>query len=301
MKTIKVGTRGSKLAKIQTANIVSMLSERFPDVEFETVIISSVGDRIQDRPIEDLGGNGVFTSEIERTLIGGEIDFAVHSMKDLPSVLPEGLCLSPSPRRADPRDALVLSDRYGSLDDLPAGARIGTGSIRRTLCLSSLRPDIETVPIRGNVDTRLGKVGNELDGVVLAAAGLIRAGYGDRITQYFSTDEMVPAPAQGILALELRADDKELFEMLSTLRDEEADISARAERAFLRASGVGCHAPVGAYCGIDGDRITLKGLYGADNAEDYITGSLSGFASDAERIGQRLAEKLLREYGEKHI
>lgn len=298
MNTLKVGTRGSKLARIQTESIVSQLKNHFPDLAVETVIVSSLGDRVQDRPLSEIGGSGLFTRELEKALLCGEIDLAVHSMKDLPAVLPEGLCLAPCPPRADPRDVLVLANGYGTLSSLPSGAVIGTGSPRRALQLTALRPDLCIVPIRGNVDTRLGKVGTQTDGVVLAAAGLIRAGYEDRITAYLSPEEMLPAPAQGILALELRSDDAELLTLLTALSHSESQLAATAERAFLRASGAGCHAPVAAHCRVEPDRLILTALYGREDSANWVRGTLTGPRGEAESLGLTLAAKLEREYKE---
>jgi len=298
MNTLKVGTRGSKLARIQTESIVSQLKSRFPDLTVETVIISSIGDRVQDKPLSEIGRSGLFTRELEKALLSGEIDLAVHSMKDLPAVLPEGLRLAPCPLRADPRDVLVLADGYDTLASLPSGAKIGTGSPRRALQLSALRPDLDIVPIRGNVDTRLGKVGVQVDGVVLAAAGLTRAGYADRITTFLQPEEMLPAPAQGILALEIRSDDRELLSMLEVLSHSETQLSADAERAFLQASGAGCHAPVAAHCRIEEDHLVLTALFGREGSDRYVTGSLTGTPEEAATLGRALAEKLERKYKE---
>ncbi len=297
MKKVRVGTRGSKLALVQAETIVKLLAEQFQDISFELVVIHSKGDRITDRPLQEIGGSGLFTGELEAVLSSGEVDFAVHSMKDLPAEIPPWLTLAPAPVREDMRDVLVLRDCYTCLADLPDGAKIGTGSIRRGMLLNAMNPKIEIVPIRGNVDSRLAKVGPQLDGVVLAAAGLARLGLSDRVTQYFEPSEMIPAPCQGILALELRKDDTFIMNMLETIKDEKTDISARAERAFLRGTGAGCHAPVGAFCEHDVSGITLTGLYGTEE-KGLVRGSLSGEKENAESLGLRLAEQLLRKLEE---
>ena len=205
-----VGTRGSNLALVQTNWVVDQLKKENPGVEFEIKIIKTKGDLIKDLPLDKIGDKGLFVKEIEKSLLDGEIDMAVHSMKDMPSYLPEGLKFAHSPKREDPRDALIFKEGYKSLDDLPQGARIGTGSKRRKYQLLKHRPDLEIVPIRGNIETRIKKIETEkLDGVVLAASGLRRAGLDDKIDYYIPTDIMLPAPAQGILALEIREDDKE--------------------------------------------------------------------------------------------
>lgn len=298
MKKVRVGTRGSKLALTQTEIVIRLLAEQFRDISFETVVIHSKGDRITDRPLQKIGDSGLFTEELESALSSGEVDFAVHSMKDLPSEIPSWLTLAPAPVRADVRDVLVLRDGYSCLAELPAGAKIGTGSLRRMMQLKAMNPELELVPIRGNVDSRLAKVGPQLDGVVLAAAGLARLGLTNLVTQYFEPSEMIPAPCQGILALELRKEDIFVMNMLTTIKDEKTDISARAERAFLRGTGAGCHAPIGAFCehGVSG--ITLAGLYGTEE-KGLVCGSLSGETENAESLGLRLAEQLLRKLEEK--
>ncbi|PKM72795.1 MAG: hydroxymethylbilane synthase [Firmicutes bacterium HGW-Firmicutes-16] len=297
MKKVRVGTRGSKLALVQAETVIRLLAERFRDISFEIVVIHSKGDLITDRPLQEIGGSGLFTGELEAALSNGEVDFAVHSMKDLPSEIPSWLTLAPAPVRADMRDALILREGYPCLAELPVGAKIGTGSIRRGMLLKAMNPEIEIVPIRGNVDSRLAKVGPQLDGVVLAAAGLARLGLTDRVTQYFEPSEIIPAPCQGILALELRKDDTFIMNMLETIKDEETDISARAERAFLRGTGAGCHAPVGAFCEHDASGITLTGLYGTEE-KGLVRGSLSGEKVNAESVGLRLAEQLLQKLEE---
>lgn len=300
MKTVKVGSRGSKLARIQTMSVLEQLSALFKDVHFELVIISSKGDLVQDKPLSEIGGSGLFTNEIEKSLIAKQIDFAVHSMKDLPANLAPELCLAPSPARADPMDALVLKDGISGLDRLDRGAKIGTGSPRRAAQLAALRPDLEIVPIRGNVDSRLAKVGQELDGVMLAAAGLIRAGYGDKISCTFSPEDVIPAPGQGVLALECRRGDEYILNMLAKLADAETLTAVIAERSFLRTTGAGCHAPVGAYCRVDGEEISILGLYGEEGSLEYVTGKITGKAENADRLGAELAEMLKNKYGEKY-
>ena len=294
MKTIKVGTRGSRLALAQTKQVTDALQALCPEVNIETVVIRSTGDAITDRPLREIGGSGLFTGALEDALRCGEVDFAVHSMKDLPAALAEGLTLAPPPKRADPRDTLIGRPGCASLADLPKGAKLGTGSPRRALQIHELRPDLELVPIRGNVDSRIAKVGGAVDGVVLAAAGLSRLGLTERISAYFSVDELLPAPCQGILALELREADRELYALLAQLGDADTAAAAQAERAFLRATGAGCHAPVGSYCTCAGDMLTLRGLFGADE-QHYVRGSISGARDEAVQLGERLAERLLGE------
>ena len=298
MRILRVGTRGSKLALAQTEKVVNLLSVRFPDISFEIVVIHSKGDLAPDRPLQEIDGSGLFTGEIEAALVRGDIDFAVHSMKDLPAETAPGLILAPAPVRADARDALILKEGYSCLSELPDGAKIGTGSVRRSIQLKAIKPEIEIVPIRGNVDSRLAKVGVQLDGVVLAAAGLARLGLSGRVTQYFELSEMIPAPCQGVLALELRSEDAFVLRILEAIADEKTDVSARAERAFLRGSGAGCHAPVGAFCEHDASGgITLTGLFGSEE-KGLVRGEISGTANEAESLGLCLAKRLLRQFEE---
>lgn len=300
MKTIKVGTRGSRLAQMQTELIIFHLQQLRTDQRFEPVIISSTGDKIKDLPLNQIGGSGLFTAELEAALLRGEVDFAVHSMKDLPVVQPEGLIALPYLRRGDARDALVFDGEVSAVAELPPAARIGTGSLRRTLQLKALRPDLRIMPIRGNVDTRLGKVGVSLDGVVLAAAGLLRAGLGERISIFLSPEELLPAPAQGILALECREDDKEIRKLLSDITGGETAIVSRAERAFLKSSGAGCHAPIAAYAVYSSELLTLHGLYGEEGSNGFVTGSIDGPAVEAAQLGTTLAVELLQRYKENY-
>ena len=292
-----VGTRGSNLALVQTNWVVDQLKKENPEVEFEVKIIKTKGDLIKDLPLDKIGDKGLFVKEIEKSLLDGEIDMAVHSMKDMPSYLPEGLKFAHSPKREDPRDALIFKEGYKSLDDLPQGARIGTGSKRRKYQLLKHRPDLEIVPIRGNIDTRIKKIETEkLDGVVLAASGLRRAGLDDKIDYYIPTDIMLPAPAQGILALEIREDDKETEKIIDSIKDDITKIQIDAERGFLIGVNGSCHIPMGAYCEIEGEKITLTGLYGDGEGKKIVVQSQVGTLADAPKIGYELAKSVLKEY-----
>jgi hydroxymethylbilane synthase len=292
-----VGTRGSNLALVQTNWVVDQLKKENPGVEFEVKIIKTKGDLIKDLPLDKIGDKGLFVKEIEKSLLDGEIDMAVHSMKDMPSYLPEGLKFAHSPKREDPRDALIFKAGYKSLDDLPQGARIGTGSKRRKYQLLKHRPDLEIVPIRGNIETRIKKIETEkLDGVVLAASGLRRAGLDDKIDYYIPTDIMLPAPAQGILALEIREDDKETEKIIDSIKDDITKIQIDAERGFLIGVNGSCHIPMGAYCEIEGEKITLTGLYGDGEGKKIVVQSQVGTLADAPKIGYELAKSVLKEY-----
>ena len=292
-----VGTRGSNLALVQTNWVVDQLKKENPEVEFEVKIIKTKGDLIKDLPLDKIGDKGLFVKEIEKSLLDGEIDMVVHSMKDMPSYLPEGLKFAHSPKREDPRDALIFKEGYKSLDDLPQGARIGTGSKRRKYQLLKHRPDLEIVPIRGNIETRIKKIETEkLDGVVLAASGLRRAGLDDKIDYYIPTDIMLPAPAQGILALEIREDDKETEKIIDSIKDDITKIQIDAERGFLIGVNGSCHIPMGAYCEIEGEKITLTGLYGDGEGKKIVVQSQVGTLADAPKIGYELAKSVLKEY-----
>ena len=292
-----VGTRGSNLALVQTNWVVEQLKKANPGVEFEIKIIKTKGDLIKDLPLDKIGDKGLFVKEIEKSLLEGEIDMAVHSMKDMPSYLPEGLKFASSPKREDPRDALIFKEGYKSIDDLPKGARIGTGSKRRKYQLLKYRPDLEIVPIRGNIETRIRKIETEnLDGVVLAASGLRRAGLDNKIDYYIPTDIMLPAPAQGILALEIRENDKETEKIINSIKDDTTKIQIDAERGFLIGVNGSCHIPMGAYCEIEGEKITLTGLYGDGEGKKIVIQSQEGTLADASTIGYELAKSVLKEY-----
>ena len=295
MKKI-VGTRGSKLALTQTKWVICELQKHHPDITFEIEIIKTTGDRVQNKPLDKIGEKGLFTKEIEDKLLSGEIDLAVHSMKDMPSQLPNGLKFSYVPQREDARDALILKQEYKSLEDLPYGAKIGTGSKRRKYQLLKHRPDLQIEPIRGNVDTRIRKMQEEgLDGIVLAAAGLHRMGLNEVISCYLPVDIMIPSPSQGALALEVREDDIETESLLKPMHDQITEIQIKAERAFLNTINGGCHMPVGAYCIPCGEQITLHALFGDEEGKQLIFMSMEGEASDAEKVGCELANKMLKE------
>lgn len=294
---IVVGTRGSKLALTQTNWVIEQLKEKYPDIEFYTKIIKTKGDIIQNISLDKIGDKGLFVKEIEQQLLSGEIDMAVHSMKDMPSSLPEGLKFAGIPKREDPRDALVLKEGYNSLDDLPKGAKVGTGSKRRKYQLLKYRPDLNIVPIRGNIDTRIRKIQDEnLDAVVLAASGLLRAGLEEKIGYYIPKQMMIPAPAQGALAIEIRKDSSEIENILNSLSDKQTEIQVSAERGFLDGINGSCHIPIGAYCDVDGDDISLVGLFGNEDGTRLVTKTIEGKALNAREVGLELAKLILKEY-----
>lgn len=294
---IVVGTRGSKLALVQTNWVVEELKKSNPAIEFEVKIIKTKGDLVIHLPLHKIGDKGLFTKEIEQQLLDKEIDLAIHSMKDMPSMLPKGLKFASVPKRQDPRDVLVLKEGYSNIDDLPKGAKIGTGSKRRAYQLLKYRPDLAIVPIRGNIDTRIRKIEEEnLYGVVLAAAGLIRAGLENKISYFLPTDIMIPAPAQGALAIEIREDDSFIEDIVSKIKDRETEIQIAAERGFLTGVNGSCHIPMGAYCEIKDENIILTGLYGDEEGTKLVIKSLEGNIEDASKLGFELADNVLKEY-----
>ena len=296
MKII-VGTRGSKLALAQTNWVIDKLKKIHPEIEFETKIIKTKGDLIQDISLDKIGDKGLFVKEIEQQLIDNKIDMAVHSIKGMPSTLPEGLKFAGIPKREDFRDVLVLKKGYFSIDDLPKGAKIATGSKRRKYQLLKYRPDLNIVPIRGNIDTRIRKIEDEnLDGIVLAASGLLRAGLEDKISCYIPKDIMLPAPAQGALAIEIRENDKDIEKIINSIKDTKTETQILAERGFLDGINGSCHIPIGAYCEVNGENLTLTGLYGDEEGKKLITKTIEGKTLDAREIGLQLAKLILREY-----
>ncbi len=301
--TVRVGTRGSRLALIQTELTLDKLRPANPNVDFEVVTVTTQGDANQTAPLAGMG-LGVFVKEIERRLETGEIDMAVHSLKDMPTVLPDGMAIGAVLERADPRDVLV-SHLGKTLADFPSDKRIGTSSPRRHAQIAERRPDLEIVPIRGNVDTRLRKAaGEECDGTIVAAAGLLRMDLAHVITEYLSHEEFVPPPGQGAMAVEIRADDLRMTELVSAADHDATAAAVAAERSFLEALGGGCQVPVGAYAEADGNsknglRLTVF-MASADGSAAYRA-SVVGPASDTvglaaaawERLRERGAARLL--------
>jgi hydroxymethylbilane synthase len=294
--TIRVGTRGSRLALIQTELTLAILREARPNVLFEVVTVTTQGDANQTAPLAGMG-LGVFVKEIERLLEIGEIDMAVHSLKDMPTVLPEGMALGAILERADPRDALV-SHLGKTLDEFPAGAKIGTSSPRRQAQIAERRPDLEIVPIRGNVDTRLRKAaGEECDGTVIAVAGLDRMGLADVITEYLSPEEFVPPPGQGAMAVEIRADDKRTAELVASADHAPTTAAVNAERSFLEALGGGCQVPVGAYAEYDdSDALRLTVFMATPDGSATYRATVTGASSDPAGLAAQGWENL-RERG----
>lgn len=292
-RVFEIGTRGSALALTQTKWVAGRIRERHPGVDVEIVTIRTTGDKLQDVALAQIGGKGVFVKEIEEALLRGDVDLAVHSLKDMPAEIPEGLEIGAVPEREDPRDVLI-SRGERKLGELPEGARIGTGSLRRGIQLRRLVHGVDVVPIRGNLDTRIRKMERErLDGIIVAAAGVNRMGWGDRITQFISVEDIIPAIGQGALAVETRRDDGEVRNLLRFLDHEASRVEVEAERAFLKVFGGGCQLPIAASAKKKGDGLSLIGLVGNLDGSAVIRETASGPAADGERLGRELAERLL--------
>ncbi|AMA72089.1 MULTISPECIES: hydroxymethylbilane synthase [Aneurinibacillus] len=290
MRKIVVGSRQSALALTQTNWVVDRLKSFGLPFEFEIKKIVTKGDRILDVTLSKVGGKGLFVKEIEQALLDGEIDMAVHSMKDMPAVLPKGLTIGCVPQRVDVRDVLI-SEHGTPLDKLPAGSVVGTSSLRRAAQLKALRPDLVIEPIRGNIDTRMRKLKEEsFSAIVLAAAGLERMQWNGEITEFFPVEVSLPAVGQGALAIECREDDTELLELLSKLHHEETALAVRAERAFLRTLEGGCQVPIAAHAIVTDGAISLTGLVADPDGENVLKESIKG--TDPEQLGVQLARKL---------
>ncbi|MEK6198247.1 MAG: hydroxymethylbilane synthase [Desulfobacterales bacterium] len=292
-KHIKIGTRGSLLATTQSTWVKNQIEAQHPGVSVELVIIVTKGDKILDVPLAKVGGKGLFVKELEEALLRKDVDLAVHSMKDVPSELPEELHLGIIPPRENPHDAFIAKD-FTSIADLPAGATVGTSSLRRRSQLAALRPDLEIVDLRGNLDTRLRKLDEgQFQAIILAAAGLNRLGMSNRATAYFSAQEMLPAVGQGALGIELRKDDDELLAGLSFLNDEKTTIAVAAERAFLTRLEGGCQVPIGAFAEVENGEVELTGLVASIDGKVVLKESIKGLSDDAHQLGTELANKLL--------
>jgi hydroxymethylbilane synthase len=294
MTLLRLGTRKSKLALWQ-ANFVKEKLEAL-GCKVELVPITTTGDKILDAPLAKIGGKGLFVKEIENALLAGEIDLAVHSLKDVPITIPEGLTLSAITEREEPYDVLISRDGK-KLEELPSGAVVGTSSLRRHVQIKRRRRDLRVEILRGNVDTRLRKLKEGLyDAIVLAYAGVKRMGLSGEISQVL--EDFIPAVGQGSLAIETRAEDERVINFVKVLNHEESWLRAVCERAFLRELQGGCQVPIGAYAWIEGDRIKIKGFISDLEGERFLEGYEEGGLQEAEEVGKRLAQRLLREGGE---
>jgi len=299
MPTLRLGTRGSALALVQARTVASLLRQR-TGTDCEIVVIKTSGDRMADARLSEVGGKGLFVKEIEEALLAGTIDLAVHSSKDMPAQIPDGLEVCATLPREDPRDALVLPAPAESMpfDEavrrLGTAPRIGTSSVRRVAQLTALLPGAQFVPFRGNLDTRLRKLDQgDVDGIILAAAGLRRLEQAGRISAFVPPDACVPAPGQGIVAVETRADDAAVAGLVARIGDRDALDALHAERAVVAALGGGCQMPIGAHATITGDRITLAGVVIAPDGRRVARAIAEGPRSEAAAIGRQAAERLL--------
>jgi hydroxymethylbilane synthase len=289
---VVVGTRGSRLALVQTEEVLARLQALAHPVSPKVVHIKSAGDLLPEVPLARLG-KGIFIKELELALLQGRIDMAVHSLKDLPVELAEGLQIVVVCRRQDPRDVLV-SKANRLLSEMEPGAVIGTSSPRRLAQIRALRGDLKVKPIRGNVETRLNKaLGQDYDGVVVAAAGMARLGLESRIAQYFDPFEMVPEPGQGALAVEVRSENKELLDLLSQIVDPQTSIAVTAERAFVEGMGGGCKVPIAAHASVEGNTLHLVGMVASEDGLQMVKTRLESTPQKPREAGSALAEKLL--------
>ncbi len=293
-----IGTRQSLLALWQSNHIASLLRKQYPNCQVTLKKIVTKGDRILDVPLAQIGGKGLFTKEIETELLDGTVDLAVHSLKDMPTVLPEGLCLTAITTRANVGDAFV-SNKYASFSELPQGAVLGTSSLRRKAQLLAVRPDLKIVDLRGNVDTRLRKLDEgQMDAIILAAAGLERLGHADRIREIIPTTVCLPAVGQGALAIECRSDNKEVRDMLAFLNDLPTKQATDAERAFLGLIEGGCQVPIGVHAEVENDNVKIEAVIASLDGSKVLRNNITGPAVNAADLGRKLGQQMLAEGGE---
>jgi hydroxymethylbilane synthase len=294
MQDFIVGSRDSELALTQTHYVIAEIKKHFPKLNFKIEKIKTEGDKILDVALSKIGGKGLFVKEIENALLAGQIDLAVHSMKDVPTLLPAGLTIASVTGREDPRDCLIAGDGKTGLSGLREGAVIGTSSLRRSAQLLHFRPDLKIVPIRGNLNTRLRKLHElELDGIILAYAGVYRLGWSDKVTEIIDYSVCLPAVGQGALGIETRADDTQVNQVVSVLNDAAANACVTAERVLLRRLEGGCQVPIGAYGRLEEGKLVLDGIVASLDGRTVIRDSVTGNPADASVLGQRLAQMLL--------
>lgn len=293
MKTLRIGTRKSALALWQAEHVRDRLLALNPGLVVDLVKITTEGDRILDRPLATIGGKGLFIKELEQALFDGRADLAVHSMKDLTVTLPDGLHIGAVLERADPRDAFV-STRYARLAELPAGARVGTSSLRRQCQIRARYPQLDVITLRGNVNTRLRKLDDgEFDAIILAVAGLERLGMAERIRERLTISDSLPAVAQGAICIECRRDDHSTNELLAPLNHTPTLHCVRAERAFNAHLDGGCQVPIAGFAELNGEALHLRGLVGDPDGRQILQGEARGTVAEADAIGARLAGELL--------
>lgn len=291
VRFIALGTRGSELALYQAHHVAWSIQSKFVDLSVKIKTITTSGDKILDSPLAQIGDKGLFVKEIENELLSGDIDIAVHSCKDMPTVLPAGLVLAAYGLREDPRDAFIGKAR--SLDEIPQGAKIGTGSLRRRSQLLALRPDLEIVDIRGNVSTRIEKIQKlGLSGTILAAAGVKRLQRESEIGFYFSQEQMIPAVGQGVIVIEAREDDRVIRELVEHENHPESASAALAERALMRQLQGGCQVPIGGHATVRGETLTLHAFLGSQDGKRFIRDSIEGQRKEAVQLGEKLANRM---------
>jgi len=291
---IRIATRKSPLAMWQAEHVADALRTAHPGLAVEILGMSTQGDKILDTPLAKIGGKGLFVKELEERMLRGDADIAVHSMKDVPVELPEGLHLAVILEREDPRDAFVSNDHTG-LDALPSGARVGTSSLRRQCQIADRRPDLEIIPLRGNVNTRLRKLDEgQYDAIILASAGLLRLGFGRRIRGFIDTGDSLPAIGQGAIGIECRSDDERVNNLLQPLHHEHTAARVRAERAMNHRLEGGCQVPIGGHAVLEDGELYLRGLVGTVDGSEIVRAEIRGPEADAERLGKALAEELLK-------
>ncbi len=292
-QTVRIATRKSPLAMWQAEHVAAELKQAHPGLEVELLGMSTQGDKILDTPLAKIGGKGLFVKELEQGMLAGSADIAVHSMKDVPVELPDGLHLPVIMQREDPRDAFV-SNNFQGLDELPQGATVGTSSLRRECQLRERRPDLKIAPLRGNVNTRLRKLDEgEFDAIILASAGLIRLGFGQRIADFIEPEQSLPAIGQGAVGIECRVDDARVNALLEPLRHAETALCVSAERAMNHRLMGGCQVPIAGYAILQGDELYLRGLVGEPDGSQIIRAETRGAHQDAEAMGVALANELL--------
>lgn len=297
MTTIRIATRQSKLALWQAEHAAALLADRFDGVSTELVPLSTRGDEVQDRPLSEIGGKGLFLKELERALLDGRADIAVHSMKDVPAELADGFALPAILARGNAFDAFV-SNHHPGFDELPRGARLGTSSLRRQCLARALRPDLNVSPLRGNVNTRLAKLDRgDFDAILLAAAGLERLGLADRLRQSLGSADWVPAPGQGAVGIECRSDDLQLAERLAGLQHAETATCVQAERAVTWRLEGSCQVPIGAHARLADGQLHLRAVVGWPDGTGLIRGERTGPAEQAEALGDDLGRELLARGG----
>ena len=293
MRKYIVATRPSLLAFTQTQQTVQLLRDKNPDCEFEIIKISTHGDKVTDKPLTEFGGTGVFVKELENAILDGKADFAIHSLKDVPSIQPNNLVLATFPKREDPRDVLLIRNGM-TLQELKEDCIIGTGSPRRIVQLAEIKPKAQFAELRGNIDTRIQKLENgNYDAIVLAAAGLNRLGKMLDAKAFVSTDLCLPAIGQGAIAIECRADDTETIAILRSINHSDTEMAIIAERAYMKTIGGGCKFPLGAYATIQGNIITLEVMIGNHHTQQIIRMSDKAIVEEAESLGNCLAEKII--------